>query len=83
MVLEKYKTDLVIQKLIQIKVGESFLSIMLHRFREFIFSFDGIIVPPSMEKFWLAFVMKELYNKIWNQITKEWKINKREEYTYG
>lgn len=29
----------------------------------------------SFEKQWLAFVMKEKYNKVWNAETKNWEIN--------
>ena len=33
------------------------------------------INQDSMEQLWLAFCLKKLYNKIWNNETEEWVIN--------
>jgi len=41
---------------------------LLSRFNEFVFGDTGYIIQfiDSCEQLWLAFVMKEKYNKIWN-----------------
>ena len=49
------------------------LSYAIHRFWQFIISDHNVNFFHSMEQLWLAFVMKEKFNKTWNG--KEWVDN--------
>ena len=40
--------------------------VCVKRVYDFMFSLNPPEMPHSMEQLWLAFVMKEKYNKVWN-----------------
>ena len=64
------------------------LFVLLHKFRMFV-SHDDVLIDGwspvmyqfnSMEQLWLAFVMKEKYNKVWNE--ENWISEVRSESWY-
>ena len=54
------------QDQLQEMLGIKDLVLLITKFQLWIFRQQAELLPKSMEQLWLAYVMKEKYNKIWN-----------------